>query len=60
MTLPTQDRSGREHPEGHPDGMLDHCARMAVRDLTRRYGFEEARQRLAEYLNDECERRVRQ
>lgn len=40
-----------------PEGMLDYQARCSIRDLVRLYGFEEARQLVAMYLNDEADRR---
>ena len=40
-----------------PEGMIDYHARCAIRDLIRLYGFEEARNLVAMYLNDECDRR---
>lgn len=43
-----------------PEGMLDYQARCAIRDLIRLYGFEEARDLVATYLNDEAERKPRQ
>jgi len=43
-----------------PEGMLDYSARCAIRDLIRLYGFEEARQMVANFLIDEAERKPRQ
>jgi hypothetical protein len=43
-----------------PEGMLDYQARCAIRDLIRLYGFEEARQMVANFLIDEAERKPRQ
>ena len=39
--------------------MIDHDARMAIRDLIRVHGFEEARDLVAHFLNDEADRRPR-
>lgn len=43
-----------------PEGMLGYQARCAIRDLIRLYGFEEARQLVANFLIDEAERKPRQ
>lgn len=40
-----------------PPGMVEHAARAAFRDLMRVLGFEEARQRMAEIINDEADGR---
>ena len=43
-----------------PPGMVDYAARTAFRDLMRVHGFEDARQRMAEIINDEADgRRMR-
>ncbi len=39
-----------------PDGLLDYEARCAIRNLIRLYGFEDARELVAMYLNDEATR----
>lgn len=46
--------------ETDPDfiaGMIDHDARVAIRDLIRLHGFEDARELVAMFLNDEADRR---
>ena len=43
--------------DGHPEGYLDYQARTTFRDLCRVYGFEQARQIMAEIINDEADRR---
>lgn len=59
--LAIADEHGRgDLPEGAFEAMLDHSMRSDVRDMIRLYGFEEARQRIAEILLDECSRKVRQ
>lgn len=40
------------------DGMLEYDCRTTIRDLIRRYGFTEAREKIAFYLMDEADRRV--
>jgi hypothetical protein len=45
-------------PDGFEAGMLDYRARTSIRDLIALHGFEEARQMVAMYLNDECERKT--
>lgn len=49
----------READPGFVAGMIDHDARMAIRDLIRVHGFEEARDLVAHFLNDEADRRPR-
>lgn len=44
----------REAPTDLPEGMIDWHARCSIRDLVRVYGFEEARQLVETYLNDEA------
>lgn len=41
-----------------PEGMLEYEARVAVRNLVRLLGFDEARKNLAFFLVDELERRT--
>lgn len=38
---------------GLPEGMVEYSARTNFRDLMRIYGFENARQIMAEIINDE-------
>lgn len=40
-----------------PAGMAEYEARTAIRTLVRLYGFEMARELVANYLNDEAENR---
>ncbi|MBI1620320.1 hypothetical protein [Aquamicrobium zhengzhouense] len=40
-----------------PDGYIEFQAAETVRNLIRRYGFEGARQKVAEILMDEADRR---
>lgn len=42
-----------------PPGMIEYSARTAFRDLCRIHGFEEARQIMAEIVNDEASGRRR-
>ena len=54
----TQAIAERDEPrmiDGRPEGQLDWQARDIIRDLIRLYGFEEARQMVAMYLNDEAQ-----
>jgi hypothetical protein len=41
-----------------PPGMLEYHVRTEIRDLIRLYGFPQARQIVAEILNDEADRRA--
>lgn len=40
-------------------GMLDYSVRNAIRDLIALYGFEDAREKIAFMLMDECDRTAR-
>jgi hypothetical protein len=44
-------------PDDIRDGQIEYYARSSIRDLIRLHGFEEARKRVAMYLNDEADRR---
>ena len=46
-----------EADPNHVVGMIDFSARMAIRDLIRVHGFEDARELVAMYVNDEAERK---
>jgi hypothetical protein len=39
-----------------PAGQLEYWCRVSIRDLVRLYGFENARELIAIYLNDEADR----
>lgn len=43
--------------EPEPEGLIEYTARCAIRDLVRLYGFEDARELVAMYLNSEADRR---
>lgn len=45
-----------EAEPSHVVGMIDFSARMAIRDLIRVHGFEDARELIAMYLDDENRR----
>ena len=44
-------------PDGAFEAMLEFQTRSDIRDMIRVHGFEEARQRIAEILMDEADRR---
>lgn len=46
----------RDEPSYH-DGMIEYGCRSSIRDLIRRYGFTEAREKIAFYLMDEADRK---
>lgn len=43
-----------------PAGQLEYWCRESIRDLVRLYGFENARELVAIYLNDLADRRQKQ
>lgn len=45
--------------ESFEAGMIDYQARVAIRELIDRYGFDHARMLVAMYLNDEATKPVR-
>lgn len=53
------DMMGRAAEEP-PAGMLEYGTRVAIRDLIRLYGFEAARELIAQYLTEEADRKPRQ
>lgn len=54
----TLEHGAREKPDtGHLDGMIEYDCRSSIRDLIRRYGFTEAREKIAFYLIDEADRK---
>ena len=53
------DMMGRAAEEP-PAGMLEYGTRVAIRDLIRLYGFETARELVAQYLTEEADRKPRQ
>lgn len=61
MTSPSELSLSRveSQDQGFEAGMLDYQARNAVRDLIALYGFEEAREKIAFMLMDECDRTQR-
>jgi hypothetical protein len=61
MTALSEDqRTETRGDEAPPPGMLEYAARVAFRDLARLHGRDEARQIMAEIINDEYERKTRQ
>jgi hypothetical protein len=46
----------RDEPSYH-DGMIEYDCRSSIRDLIRRYGFTEAREKIAYFLMDEADRK---
>ena len=58
MTPALTEAVDRADPDHHA-GMIDYAARTAIRDLIRLHGYEEARDKIAGYLNDEADRKPR-
>lgn len=58
MTRPYQmDGAEQRDDPSFNDGMIEYDCRSSIRDLIRRYGFTEAREKVAFYLMDEADRK---